>query len=51
MFPKVLRRDIMLMLCFKAAALFLLYQAFVAPMEKPDPSGSAVRTHFLAGRP
>jgi hypothetical protein len=47
MFPKLLRRDIALLLCIKVAALILLYQLFVAPMAKPEPSGSDVRAHFI----
>jgi hypothetical protein len=49
MFPKSLRRDILLLLCIKAAALTLIYYALVAPETRPEPDGRAMVAHFLHG--
>jgi hypothetical protein len=51
MFPKVLRREVIVLICIKAAALVLIYQLFVAPVTRPEPDAAAVRAHFLAGGP
>jgi hypothetical protein len=50
MFPKVLRRDVILLFCIKAAAILLIYQLFFAPMTRPEPDGAAIRAHLLAGK-
>jgi hypothetical protein len=50
MFPALLRRDILLLLCAKAAALVLIYAAFVAPASAPEPDAAATRTHLLFDR-
>jgi hypothetical protein len=47
MFSRALRRDVIALLCLKAAALVILYQIFFAAAQ-PEPDGRAVRTHFLA---
>ena len=47
MFPQALRRDIIALLCIKAAALVAIYQIFFAPVTKPEPDGHAMRTHLL----
>lgn len=49
MFPKVVRRDVILLLCAKAAALTLIYFLFVAPMMKPEPQPSAMAAHLVGG--
>jgi hypothetical protein len=47
MFPKVLRLEVIALLCVKAAVLVVIYYAFFAPAEKPEPNGQAVLAHFL----
>jgi hypothetical protein len=49
MFPKPLRRDILVLLGLKAAALMLIYLAFVAPAATPDESITAMTMHLLSG--
>jgi hypothetical protein len=49
MFPKTLRRHILLLICIKAAALVLIYYAFVASAAKLEPDGRAVAAHLLNG--
>jgi hypothetical protein len=49
MFPKSLRRDILLLLCIKAAALTLIYITFIAPATRPELDGSAMARHLLHG--
>lgn len=45
MFPRVLRRDVLILLAVKAAGLTILYFAFFAhPVMNP----SAIQTHILA---
>ena len=50
MFPKSLRRDIVLLLCVKAAALTLIYYAVIAPATRPEPDGRAMAAYLLDGR-
>jgi hypothetical protein len=47
MFPASLRRDILLLVCVKAAALVLIYCSFVAPKSGPAPDGPAMVQHLL----
>jgi hypothetical protein len=47
MFPPSLRRDVVVLLCVKAAALVLIYALFFAPVTKPEPGGAAMRAHLL----
>lgn len=47
MFPKVLRLEVIALLCLKAAVLLVIYYAFVAPAEKPEPNGQAVMAHIF----
>ena len=47
MFPRTIRRDIILLLCIKAAALSLIYFLFFAPAAQPEPNGRAMRAHLL----
>jgi hypothetical protein len=47
MFPKLLRRDILLLLGAKTAALTLIYFVFIAPAEKPEPDRAAMQSHLL----
>jgi len=49
MFPHSLRRDIVLLLCLKAAALAVIYFAFFSPATRPAPDGSAMVEHILGG--
>jgi hypothetical protein len=49
-FPKSLRRNIVLLLCVKAAALTLIYYAFIAPAIRPEPDGRAMAAYLLGGR-
>jgi hypothetical protein len=47
MFPKMARRDVIVLLLCKAAALTLIYVLFVAPVTKPEPSGQATAAHVI----
>ncbi len=49
-FPKMVRRDVIVLLCVKAAALLLIYCLFIAPTTHPEPDGRAVATHLLGTR-
>ena len=49
MFPKPLRREIVALICIKAALLFVLYQMFFSHGLQPD--GLAVQAHIFAGLP
>jgi hypothetical protein len=46
-FPKLLRLEVIALLCLKAAVLIIIYYAFFATAEKPEPNGQTVLTHFL----
>ena len=50
MFPKLLRRDILLLISVKAAALTLIYCIFVSPSAKPEPGSAAMQAHLLGDR-
>lgn len=47
MFPKLLRLEVIALLCLKAVILTVIYYAFFAPVEKPEPTGQTVLTHLL----
>jgi hypothetical protein len=47
MFPKAIRRDVILLLCLKAVALTLIYFLFVAPATHPEPNGRAMQAHLM----
>jgi hypothetical protein len=47
MFPRTIRRDVILLLCLKAAALALIYVLFVAPATHAEPSRGAMWTHLV----
>ena len=49
MFPKSMRRDIILLLCIKAAALTLIYYVLIAPATRPEPDGRAMAAYLLRG--
>jgi cytochrome d ubiquinol oxidase subunit I len=49
MFPNILRRDVIILICVKAVALVLIYQLFVAPVLRPEPNGAAVRAFPCRG--
>ena len=50
MFPKVVRRDVIVLLLCKAAALTLIYVLFVAPVTHPESNGRAMASHLMGGR-
>ena len=50
MFPKLLQRDILLLLGAKAMALALIYFVFIAPSTKPEPDRAAMQAHLLGDR-
>jgi hypothetical protein len=47
MFPELLRRDILLLLCAKAVALVLIYYVFIVPSTRPEPGRAAMQAHLL----
>ena len=47
LFPNFLRLEVIALLCMKAAILIVIYYAFFASAEKPEPNGQTVLTHFL----
>ncbi len=49
MFPKAIRRDVIVLLCLKAAALTLIYFLFIAPATRPEPKADAVAAHLTGG--
>lgn len=49
MFPKSIRRDVVILICIKAAVLTLIYYAFVAPVTLPEPDGHAMTAYLLHG--
>jgi hypothetical protein len=51
MFPRVLRRDVLILLAAKAAGLTILYFAFFAPGLHLTLNADAVQTHILADGP
>ena len=48
MFPVRLRKEIIGLLCFKALVLGVIYFAFVAPAERPDPDKAAILAHLTS---
>ena len=50
MFPYTLRRDVLVLLGLKAAALALIYVALVAPVGSPEPSSASMRAHLFSGQ-
>jgi hypothetical protein len=49
MFPKSVRRDVIVLLCVKALALTLIYFLFVRPVTAPEPRASAMAAHLIGG--
>ena len=49
MFPKMVRRDVIVLLCIKAAALTLIYFTLVKPALMPEPKASAMAAHLIGG--
>jgi len=47
MFPKAVRRDVIVLFCIKAAMLTLIYFLFIAPATPPEPDGRAVAHHIF----
>jgi hypothetical protein len=50
MFPKLLRRDILLLLCAKTSALALIYYFFIVPEAKPGPDSVTIQAHLFGDR-
>jgi len=49
MFPKAVRRDVIILLCIKAAALTLIYFLFVKPALVPEPKPASMAEHLIGG--
>ena len=49
MFPKTVRRDVIILLCIKAAALTLIYFTLVKPALMPEPKAAAMAAHLIGG--
>mgnify|MGYP001556036262 CR=1 FL=1 len=49
MFPKTVRRDVILLLCIKAAALTLIYFLFIRPAMMAEAQPSALAAHIKGG--
>jgi len=49
MFPKLVRRDVIVLLLCKAAALTLIYFLLIAPATKPEPDARATAAHLIGG--
>lgn len=49
MFPKTVRRDVIVLLCLKAAALTLIYFLFIKPAMMPEPDARATAVHLIGG--
>jgi hypothetical protein len=47
MFPKAVRRDVIILLCIKAILLMLIYFVFIAPVARPEPDGRTTAAHLL----
>jgi hypothetical protein len=48
MFSTRLRKEVVALLCFKALVLGVIYFAFIAPMEHPDPDKAAIMAHLTS---
>jgi hypothetical protein len=51
MLPKLLRRDVLLLLGAKGVALALIYFIFIAPATKREPDRAAMQAHLLSDHP
>ena len=49
MFPSWVRRDVIVLLLCKAAALTLIYFLFIKPALVPEPKPAAMATHIIGG--
>ena len=49
MFPKAVRRDVIVLLCIKAVALTLIYFLFIKPAMVPEPQPATMATHLIGG--
>ncbi|HEY8948432.1 MAG TPA: hypothetical protein VIM56_06070 [Rhizomicrobium sp.] len=49
MFPKSVRRDVIVLLCIKAAALTLIYFLFIKPAIVPEPDARTTAAHLIGG--
>ena len=49
MFPKTVRRDVIVLLCLKAAALTVIYFLFIKPAMMPEPDARATAVHLIGG--
>jgi hypothetical protein len=50
MFPRMLRLEVIALLCLKALALAAIYFLFIAPHTGPEPGPAATRAHLLSNR-
>jgi hypothetical protein len=49
MFPKTVRRDVIVLLCAKAVALTLIYFVLVKPALAPEPKATTMAAHLIGG--
>jgi hypothetical protein len=47
MFPRWVRRDVIVLLCLKAAALTLIYFLLIKPAMVPEPQPATMATHLI----
>jgi hypothetical protein len=47
MFPRWVRRDVIVLLCLKAAALTLIYFLLIKPAMVPEPRPATMATHLI----
>jgi hypothetical protein len=49
MFPKTVRRDVIILLCVKALMLTLIYFLLVKPAMVPEPKPATMAEHLIGG--
>jgi len=49
MFPRWVRRDVIVLLLCKAAALTLIYFLLIKPAMVPEPDARSTATHLIGG--
>ena len=49
MFPRWVRRDVIVLLLCKAAALTLIYFLLIKPAMMPEPDARSTATHLIGG--
>jgi hypothetical protein len=50
MFPEAVRRDVLILLAAKLAALALIWIVFFQPVARPGPDSAGMRAHLLSDR-